>query len=85
MRSTALAAFDSIKPQLTELQQRVLAALKAAPYGLAFHELEPLITDMSDSSIRTRVSELVKAGAVVCSGEIRRTKSNRSALVWCSR
>ncbi len=80
---TSLAAWDSIRPDLTSYQVEVLIILRdAGPNGLADFEGE-IRTAMGASNYRTRRVELQRKGLVVQTGEVRRTKSGRAAVVWC--
>lgn len=80
---TSRAAWDSIQPDLTALQVEVFIILRdAGPNGLADFEGEER-TAMGPSNYRSRRVELERKGVVTKTGEVRRTKSNRAAVVWC--
>ncbi len=84
-RQLSIEAWNSVQPELLELQLKVLAILReAGSNGLADHEAIAL-TDMGPSTYRTRRSELVKLGLVVHTGEVRKTASNRRADVWMAK
>lgn len=78
---TSMAAADSVQPHVESLRDRVLAAIRAAGFcGLTRDEAERA-TGLAGNTVRPRISELLAAGHIVPSGEIRRTKSNRPAEV----
>jgi hypothetical protein len=83
-RATSRAAAESIVGHITDLQQRVLDALRAAgPTGLTDEELtETLALRPGSSTARTRRAELTEAGLVKDSGITRELQSKRLGTVW---
>jgi hypothetical protein len=78
-KPTSAAAYDSIKPSITESQQRVLDRLKER--ALTDHELSESL-QMNPSTLRPRRGELLAMGLIRDSGETRQTGSGRAAIVW---
>jgi hypothetical protein len=77
---TSKAAAGQIETTTGELRARVLAHLKAC--GGATDEETQDALGMAQNTERPRRVELVRAGRVIDSGETRKTKSGRSAVVW---
>jgi hypothetical protein len=81
--ATSKAAARSIEPVMGMQQRQVLAAIKSATFGLTREEVADL-TGLSDSAVRPRVVELMRARYIVERGE-RPTKSGRAGKVlWAA-
>lgn len=79
--ATSIAAAASVQSAAATMRETVLQAIRAASFaGLTREEIERQ-TGLAGNSVRPRVSELLAAGAITPSGEIRRTASNRPAEV----
>lgn len=76
---TSEAAAKSIKPD--KGRAAVLAVLRQHPGGLTDEEIQGL-TGLSPSTERPRRVELERLGRLFDSGEQRKTKSGRWAVVW---
>ena len=79
--ATSEAAARSITPRLNQLQQCVLALIRAAPDGLT-DENGIDASGLSPSTYRPRRIELTARGLVRDSGKTRKTRSGRAAVVW---
>lgn len=80
--TTSLAAAQSIAPYARTLREKLYAYLLAQGIHGATDEQCQDALDMPASTERPRRLELKEAGRVCQSGEIRATKSGRSAVVW---
>lgn len=78
-QETSKAAAQSIKPD--KGRSAVLACLRQHPGGLTDEEIQGL-TGLSPSTERPRRIELERAGKLFDSGDVRRTRSGRYAVVW---
>ncbi len=79
---TSKAAGEKIKDPARTLRQRVLAFLQqCGTAGATDEEICEALNLASDTS-RPRRVELVRGGLAVDSGERRRTRSGRMAVVW---
>ncbi len=79
---TSDVAARAIKPKAETLRQQVLGAIRAAgPRGLCDFEGQALL-NLKAQTYGPRRIELMKIGAVVDSGQRRRTPANRPAAVW---
>jgi hypothetical protein len=79
---TSLAAAAAIRPTAATMRGQVLAAIVAAGVdGRTDDELQREL-GLQGSSQRPRRIELQQAGLIVQSGEVRKTASGRSAVVW---
>lgn len=76
---TSLQAFESVKPQMNELQALTFKALSSRKQTNA--ELAES-TGLYLYTVSPRVTELVKKGLVRDSGERRTTTRGRKAIVW---
>jgi len=82
---TSEEAAEAIAPHLSRLQQLLLADLRRYPNGLTDEQMQdggsgtPL---WRPSTQRPRRIELVARGLVKDSGQRRRTRSGRFAVVW---
>jgi predicted HTH transcriptional regulator len=65
---------------VSELQERILSMLERR--AMTDEQLCEVLYGASQSGIRTRRNELVKAGKVMTTGDTRKTKSGREALIW---
>jgi len=77
---TSTAAAEAIKPDTSTLRTLVFNFIRNA--GGATDEEIQIALDMNPSTERPRRVELVNAGRVADSGERRKTKSGRKAVVW---
>ena len=77
---TSYAAAVSVQGATPRLRGIVLARIKAAG-GLTCDEVEAE-AQMSHQTTSARIRELALAGAIVDSGERRKTRSGRAACVW---
>ena len=69
MQDTSLEAYERIQPKLGEIQKVVYDRMRMLARPVTHHELISLFREAySPSTIRTRVSELVKLGLVVPAG-----------------
>ncbi len=79
---TSIAAADAITPKLGRLQRMAAAAIKdAGPHGLTADELSAAL-DLDRTSIQPRTSELRRKGVIRDSGNRRRNRSGKLAIVW---
>lgn len=81
---TSEEAAEAIAPRLSVLQDRVLWYLRSLPVSGATDEQMQVELCMMPSTQRPRRIELVAAGLVKDSGQRRRTRSGRSAVVWAA-
>lgn len=77
---TSRAAAASIAPSAARVRSMVLNAIRASA-GLTADEAADRL-GMSVLTVRPRVSELGKAGAIVDAGVRRANQSGRKAIVW---
>ena len=81
---TSRAAAQSMRPHLQGLQAEVYRRVEqAGPDGCTCDELEVAMQG-KHQTISARVRELVQAGHIVDSGHRRRTRSGRTARVYCA-
>jgi hypothetical protein len=81
---TTRAAFKTIGPMATTLQEEILQLLRlAGPAGLIGDEVRGklLSLGMKDGSLNTRYSELERKGLIFRNGETRRATSGRMQMV----
>lgn len=78
--STSERAAEAIEPFMTAQRWKVLTTFRQ--FGLLTDEDVAGITGLSASSVRPRRGELVELGYVIDSGEERKTKSGRAAVLW---
>ncbi len=80
---TSKAAAREIQPAAGTLRAKVLRFLQAfaGEYGATDEQMQVYL-DMAPNTQRPRRIELVRAGLVEDSGEKRKTKSGRKAVVW---
>lgn len=75
--ATSIAAAESIKPQLNDLQQRILAAIRRWEFnhghGPTDKELErlPEFVNCGPSTVRRRRTDLLKLGLIRPTGRVR--------------
>lgn len=82
---TSRSAARQIESQAESLRGKVYRFLKECPhYGATDEELQSIL-NMEANTQRPRRVELVDKGLVYDSGKKRKTKSGRSAVVWCAR
>lgn len=79
--TTSREAAQSIEPQLGNLEELVLEAIRASRDGLTCDEVEEF-TKLSHQCASARVNGLMKRGVIVDSGRKRKTRSGRNAIVW---
>ena len=80
--ATSKAAADSIKATAPLMRETVLAAIRSAGAdGMTCDELEALLR-MPHQTCSARVHELAKAEAIYDSGNRRKTRSGRAAVVY---
>jgi hypothetical protein len=80
--SQPVLALDSNTPKVPGLREVVLNAIRdAGADGLSSDEAEVVLA-MTHQTVSARVHELARAGAIVDTGERRRTRSKRLATVW---
>ena len=77
---TSIAAAVSVEPSIASWQGKVLALLREGD-GLTDEEMQARL-GLNPSTQRPRRIELVEAGLVRDSGQRRRTRSGRWAVVW---
>lgn len=82
---TSLAAAEAIRPHAPRQQDLVLASI-AARYseGMTCDEVEVALS-LSHQTASARIRDLVKAGAIVDSGQRRKTRSGRKAAVYVAK
>ena len=80
IQPTSVAAYKSLD-NISEVKARILYMLRLAPRTDS--HLEFLLPEFKPASVRTRRSELVRAGKVKDSGKRERLPSGRMAIVWC--
>lgn len=79
--ATSIAAADSIRESVSQLQAKVLSELKRrGDYGATRDELS-LALSMLGNTLRPRVKELLDKGLIVETNERRQTASGRMAVV----
>lgn len=79
---TSRNAAKSIREGAAKLRERVRVAIaRREHYGATCDELESLL-EMRHQTCSARVHELAKVGAIVDSGERRKTRSGRKAAVY---
>ena len=79
-RETSIAAADAIASKAPTLRAATLAAIQVSD-GLTADETADVL-GASILSIRPRVTELARMGALEDSGERRRNHSGKAAIVW---
>lgn len=82
MRETSRIAYDSIEPDLSELQRRVLQAAKSRSDFIDEDLERELASTMTPQSVRSRRAELVKAGHIRATDEKRRNHRGGLCTVW---
>ena len=80
--TTSLAAAEQIEPKSQTLRRAVLDYLRGCGRDGATDEQIQHALAMNPSTERPRRVELVEGGLVVDGGEVRKTQSGRSAVVW---
>jgi hypothetical protein len=81
-RDTSAAAKAAIRPSAATMRQRILQRIVAAGIdGCTDDELQHEL-DIQGSTERPRRQELQQAVLITQSGEVRKTASGRSAVVW---
>lgn len=79
---TSIAAADAITPRLGRLQRMAAAAIfDAGALGLTADELAGAL-DLDRASVQPRTSELRRKGVIADSGQRRRNRSGKMAIVW---
>lgn len=78
---TSEAAAKSIKAQVPTMQRAVLDCISRGRDGRTCDEVEVWLS-MSHQTASARIRDLVKAGAIVDSGQRRPTRSGRKAAVY---
>lgn len=79
---TSLAAAESVERQVPTMQRAVLDCIaRGNDNGRTCDEVEVWLA-MSHQTASARIRELAKAGAIVDSGERRKTRSGRKAAVY---
>jgi Fic family protein len=87
---TSEAAAAAIQPHLSALQAEILETIKrhdqmvwlGLPWpGLTCDEIEQIL-DMKHQTVSARILELRRKGLIEDSGERRKTRSGRKAVVW---
>ncbi len=79
--ATSVAAAKAIEPNAETLRACVLAYLRAVKSGATDEEIQE-VTGMEGNTERPRRTELVRLGLVKDSGQVRKTRSGRDAVVW---
>lgn len=82
--TTSREAAQSIEPQLGNLEELVLEAIRVSRDGLTCDEVEEF-TKLSHQCASARVNGLMKRGVIVDSGRKRKTRSGRNAIIWEAR
>jgi len=83
--STSEAAAHEIEPNAASLRGKVLKHIRAAcQYGCTDDEIEVQLA-MKGSTVRPRRRELQLGGLIAESGEQRKTRTNRQAVVWVAK
>jgi len=77
--TTSQAAYASVKPHLGRLQTRILEEIERRPS--TDDEIEQRLDLLHQTASATRRC-LVKAGRIIDSGDRRKTRSGRKAIVW---
>ena len=80
--STSLAAAESIKPHVTELQARVLRCIQSC--GPISDQAIAVTLGLSENTARPRRIELTAAGFVRAAPELVTNASGRKAVGWIS-
>jgi CRP-like cAMP-binding protein len=80
--STSIEAAEAIAPSIGRLQRIVLSAIGDAGFrGLTSQELADL-TGIDFGSVQPRTSELRRLGLISDSGDRRRNRNGKRAIVW---
>ena len=80
--TTSYDAAKAMRPSAANLREKVYAyVLAQGIHGATDEQIQDWL-EMNPSTERPRRGELVGAGRMCQSGEIRATKSGRSAVVW---
>ena len=82
---TSRAAAAAIEPIREPLKARVYRWIAFMGSAGCTDEEGSLALDMNPSTYRPRRVELMEQGAIVDSGQTRRTRSGRRAVVWVNR
>lgn len=75
---TSIAAAVAIQPHSKAIRERVFRLIQ---HGLTTDQVEE-ITGLSHQTASPRVRELAQANRIKDSGERRKTRSGRNAIVW---
>jgi hypothetical protein len=79
---TSEAAAESMREHVTQLAGRVLRAIASGgASGFTCDEVE-VLTGMAHQTCSARVNELMRKGRIVDTGQRRKTRSGRKAVVW---
>lgn len=81
---TSRDAAESMTDHVGGLRKQILDVIKASPTGLTCDECEALL-GMRHQTASARVRELRGLELIVDSGEKRKTRSGRNAVVWVSK
>lgn len=84
--ATSHEAAEAIVASTSTIRARVLEIIRSKPEGLThdgvFEAYVALYGGVRESTIRTRVSELVDGRLARDTGQRQRTRSGRQAIVW---
>jgi hypothetical protein len=78
---TSIEAAVKIERHMSTLHMRILAYLKGHPDGATDDDLQ-VVLNMNPSTQRPRRIELLAMGKIRDSGQTRKTRSGRSAVIW---
>ena len=78
---TSIEAAARIEPHMNAMHIRILAYLRDCVAGATDDEIQVAL-DMNPSTERPRRIELAARGKIKASGETRKTRSGRNAVVW---
>lgn len=82
---TSKAAADSMIPHAPNIKERVFECVRKGDFinhfGATCDEIEMTLS-LKHQTVSARIRELAEAGRIEDSGMVRKTRSNRNAVVW---
>jgi predicted ArsR family transcriptional regulator len=78
-RQTSHEAYESVKPAIPSIQERIASLLKARP--MTDDEMETIL-ELPHQTVSACRRGMVKAGRVEATGDRAKTRSGRSAQTW---
>lgn len=84
-RDTSKEAAQRIEPETSVLRRRILGELQVrGTFGATCDELEQAM-DLSHQTASARIREMNLKGSIVDSGNRRKTRTGRNAIVWVAK